>query len=543
MTAPPSEAPRKGGKTAPERDRSATISPDSSKGSGAAPEPSVDDVLRQLAAVAARDDLATFSDTLGIGTPAKHHTLICRAMQSMLVDDDCDVLVLLMPPGSAKSTYGSVALPAWTFARDPAIKVLQVSNGELLAESWGRRVRNIIGGDVYPALFPGTQLAPDSAAAGRWNTTRGGGYLALGAGASILGFRADLAIIDDPHKSLEDATSEVTSAKLRTWFDNDLMTRLTPNGKIVLIMQRLAWGDLAGHVMQRYGSADSPRRLKVIRLPMECETGTDDPLFRLPGERLWPEWFTEQMVDDAKRDHVRWRTLYQQQPIVGTSEFCSRDQITIVDRAPPLEELRIIHASDFALGERSDRGDYTAHVTVGVDRDGNWYVLRVWRDRQPPLQAIDAMLNQAAMVRPIALVADKDMIIGSLQQFIYERQQALGVHVRLALLPTGGRDKRARAASLEGVIALRRLHLVRAPWNEVLINELVEFPVGKHDDQVDCLSLIARHLVEIGRGHVPEPQRPAIEVRCVQNDDGVIQLVQPLEDLFEDNDRRYSRRR
>lgn len=506
-----------------------------------AQNPDFDALLRLTAQRAALDSLATFADVLGIGTPATHHALVCDAITEMLVQDTADILVVLMPPGSAKSTYASIALPAWAMARDPRAKVLQASNTAELAERWGRRVRGIVAGDIHRAMFPQTDLDPASQAASRWGTTAGGEYLALGTGASVLGFRADLAIIDDPHRSLEDATSEVTSRKVAEWFDNDLTTRLTPRGKIVLVQQRLAWNDLAGHVMRKYGGTDSPKRLKVIVLKMEAEAGDDDPLGRQPGERLWPEWFTEQQVADAKLDPVKWRTLYQQHPVVGTSEFCSREMIEVVDRVPHFDQLRIVQASDFALGENSTRGDFTAHLVAGVGPDGTLYILDLWRDRQPTLQAVEAQLRLAVAYNPRALLADDDNLVRSMRQFIYDRMQALGRTFWLKFLPTRGKDKRARAAPLEGLLHLRRVKLLKANWNELLLREFTEFPVGPHDDIVDCASLIARHIIEVGRGsEAPVAVDPFAKPAVVEQG-GRLYLNRTLDSLFEENESRIGK--
>ena len=52
-------------------------------------------------------------------------------------------------------------------------------------------------------------------------------------------------------------------------------------------------------------------------------------------------------------------------------------------------------------------------------------------------------------------------------------------------------DKLARAQSIHGRQALDGLHLLRhAPWRKAFEAELLTFPVGKHDDQMDALGLV-----------------------------------------------------
>ena len=485
----------------------------------------------------ALEGVAECAEYLGIGVAAAHHRVVCDAITSMMLDDDADILVLLMPPGSGKSSYANQAALAWQMARAPESRNLLVSNTAELAERWGRRLRGVMGDTAWQALS-GTSLDPESQAASRFGTSRGGEFMATGAGSAILGLRVDgLCVIDDPHRSMADAASEGQSAAMHDWFASDLMTRLTPTGKVVLIQQRLAWNDLAGYVMRKYGGIDSPKRLKVVTLRMVAEAGEEDPLGRLPGDRLWPEYFTDAMVEDAKLDPVKWQTLYQQHPVVGTNEFCSRSMLEIVGQVPPLGTLRVIEASDFALGENGTKGDFTAHVVAGVDPTGAIFVLDMWRDRQPTLQAVDAMLDKAEAWHPMALLADNDNMVRSMKQFIYDRMRARKLGFHLKFLPTGGRDKRARAAPLEGLLHLRRVKLLSGSWNEDLVRELTEFPVGKHDDAVDCLSLIARHIVEIGRGsEAPQPVDPFAAPPVVERD-GRLYLNRPLESLFHEHER------
>ncbi len=136
--------------------------------------------------------------------PAAHHELLIAELEALEADPDTDVLLVFMPPGSAKSTYVNNLFPAWYVARNPERNVLTASHSSELAERWGRKTRNLIaahGEDL------GVALSEDSAAAYRWATTEGGEYLAVGVGVGIAGFRADLGIIDDPFGSREDAES------------------------------------------------------------------------------------------------------------------------------------------------------------------------------------------------------------------------------------------------------------------------------------------------------------------------------------------------
>ena len=192
-------------------------------------------LLEEQDAIMARDDMNEYASRVLGMEPAKHHRLLNAALEE--VDAGLwDLLIVTMPPGSAKSSYGSVVFPAWYLGRHPNRCVIAASHTQELAERFGKRVRNIVGGAEHRKVFPEGGLSADSTAAGRWDTAKGGEYFAAGVGGSVTGRRADLAVIDDPVKSREDADSETIREKQWAWWRDDMSTRLKPNAAVVLIM-------------------------------------------------------------------------------------------------------------------------------------------------------------------------------------------------------------------------------------------------------------------------------------------------------------------
>ena len=101
------------------------------------------------------------------------------------------------------------------------------------------------------------------------------------------------------------------------WLSADLLTRLKPGAKIVLVMTRWHEDDLGGRLLAEMDAGG--RGGKCCALPMEAEQ--HDPLGRAPGEPLWPEWFTDDMRAEAKRDPRTWSALYQQRPAPDTGTY------------------------------------------------------------------------------------------------------------------------------------------------------------------------------------------------------------------------------
>ena len=406
-----------------------------------------------------------------------------------------------MPPGSAKSTYGSILFPAWFMAAAPGWSVLAASHTTELAEKWGRRVRNLI---IENSATLGIGMCPDSTAAGRWALTSGGEYYAAGVGVGIAGFRADLAVIDDPIRSRQDADSELVRERTWDWYKSDLMTRLRPGGRVVLIQTRWHEDDLAGRAlaeMERGGD-----KWIVLSLPAQAEA--TDPLGRQPGEFLWDDdygyakFLVRQKVNQTARN---WSALFQQRPVPDSGDYFKAEWLRPYDKAPHRDTLKVFGASDYAVTEGG--GDYTVHIVVGIDPENRMYLLDLWRAQTASDKWIESFCDLVKFWKPIGWAEETGHIKAGLGPFINQRARARSAYVFRQQFPTRG-DKSVRAQSIRGRMALDGLYVpTHAAWYADFRAELLSFPAGKHDDQCDALGLIGQ-LLDIMR---PGQKLPELE--------------------------------
>jgi predicted phage terminase large subunit-like protein len=365
-----------------------------------------------------------------------------------------------------------------------------------LAERFGRRVRNLI--NEHSSTLDVT-LAPDIQAAGQWETTAGGEYFAAGVLGAITGRRSDLVLIDDPVKSRAEADSETVRERVWEWWKADLLTRLKPGAKIVLVQTRWHEDDLGGRLLAEMASGG--RHWEVLKLPMEAEL--HDPLGRAPGELLWPEWFRPDMVAEAKRDSRTWSALYQQRPSPATGTYFERDWLRPANSIPRREDMRVYGGSDYAV--TSNGGDWTVHVVVGVDPDSRLWLLDLWRGQASSDQWIEAFCDLVHQWRPIGWAEEQGQIKAGVGPFLERRMRDRRAFVARRPFPTRG-DKSVRAQSIRGRVALDGLHYdAAAPWRAEFEIELMNFPAGKHDDQVDALGLVGQLLDVMVPGQKPKP--------------------------------------
>lgn len=417
-------------------------------------------------------------------TPAAHHRLLIREL-SAVARGETRRLMIFMPPGSAKSTYASDLFPAWYLAQGKGRNIITASNTADLAKSFSRRVRGRV--RAHGKLL-GYGLVRE--AEELWDTDNNGQYRAAGAGGTITGLRADLAVIDDPIKGREEADSETRRERVWQWYQDDLQTRLKPGAAIVLVQTRWHEDDLAGRLLSHEAAS-----WRTLALPMVAES-PNDPLGRAPGEYLWGDdayGYAADIKERQPRILTRtWSALYQQRPAPETGDYFRREWLRPVPSMPPRETLRIYGASDYAV--TSDGGDFTVHVVVGMDPAGRLWLLDLWRGQAASDVWVDAFCDLVRQWRPIGWAEETGQIRAGIGPWLDRRMRERQAYVARRQFPTRG-DKAVRAQSVRGRIALDGLHIpAAAPWRADFEAEMMSFPAGKHDDQVDALGLVGQLL-------------------------------------------------
>ncbi len=407
--------------------------------------------------------------------PAVHHRLLLNELRR-LADQESDRLLVVMPPGSAKSTYCSVLLPGWWLHRHRGHSIIAACHTESLVRSFGRRARMLV---QEHAETLGVALARDERAAGNWSLQDGGSYFGAGVRGPIVGRRADLVLIDDPVKGHLEADSAGARESLWQWYQSDLVPRLKPGGRIVLVMTRWHEDDLGGRLLA------GGENWTVLRLPALAED--DDPLGRVPGAPLWPELEDAALLARKRRDmgERRWHALFQQQPRPDAGTLFRPERITLSDEPPP--PCPSVRAWDLAATEAGEGGDPDWTVGLKLGRvAGGLCVLDVVRFRGGPLAVEQAILATAAADgRQVRIGLPQDPGQAGKQQVAHLRRRLAGYHVSAS--PESG-SKILRAGPVSAQVEAGVMSAVRAEWTADLLNELRDFPHGRKDDQVDALA-------------------------------------------------------
>lgn len=417
---------------------------------------------------------------------AAHHKLLCDSLQA-LEEGKLPNLMVLMPPGSAKSTYTDVVFIPWFMARRQRRHVILASYATEIAEKQGRRARQLINSKAFFNLTD-RRLRDDQKAAAQWTLDNGSEFMAGGLLSGLTGNRCALGVIDDPIRGRQAAESE--TVRKNTWdaYTDDFCSRLVPGAPQVMITTRWHEDDPAGRILPEgwdgeSGSFDGRdgRRWFVICLPAEADRA-DDPLGRKIGETLWPQWFSAAHWAPFKLNRRTWTSLYQQKPKPGEGDIFLPGMIEIVP-ALPAAPTRWCRGWDFA---GTTDGDWTAGPKLGKMADGRFVIADMQRERFLADKRDRMVKNTAVMDgREVQISIPQDPGQAGKTQVLYLTRELAGFNVHSS--PETG-DKVTRAEPLAAQVNVGNVLMLRAPWNQALIDELRAFPNGTYDDQVDGLS-------------------------------------------------------
>jgi predicted phage terminase large subunit-like protein len=391
-------------------------------------------------------------------------------------------LIINLPPRHLKSLMASIAFPAWCLGHDPSAQILCVSYAQDLSDKLARDCRSIMLSPWYRQIFP-TRLAPHRQAVQEFITTRQGYRLATSTGGVLTGRGADIILIDDPLKP-EEALSEAQRKAANEWYDHTLYSRLNDkrHGAIVIIMQRLHEDDLVGHVLAQEGwevlsfpgiaEADEVHRIETI-WGAQC-------FRRRQGEALHPDREPLETLDRIRRTigEYNFAGQYQQSPApLGGGLVKAESFKRYGEKDRPERFDRIVQSWDTA-NKATELSDFSVCTTWGV-RGKDLFLLGLFRRRlEYPALKRAVREQQSLFGANEVLIEDKASGTQLIQELITD-----GCYGVTPYQPTCDKIMRlnAQTAMIETFVYIPEA----APWLAEYLHELMVFPNGKHDDQVD----------------------------------------------------------
>ncbi|MBT8418684.1 MAG: phage terminase large subunit, partial [Silicimonas sp.] len=397
---------------------------------------------------------------------------------------ECRRLIITVPPRCLKSIATSVAFPAWLLGRDPSLRVLAVSYAESLSEKMALDCQKVLQAPWYRGCFPATRLAKGRSARADFETTRGGGRFSTSIGGTVTGRGGDIIIVDDPHKP-EEATSEAKRKQVTDWWSTTLLSRLNDPEKdpIIVIQQRVHEADLAGTLLEQ-GVWDHLNLPAISEEREVIDLGWRGTVTRDEGDYLHPERLSPAVLNRKKEElgSYVFAAQYQQRPAPVEGGLVKWNWFEHFDRPPGrLPGDQIVQSWDTAI--RADEiNDYSV-CTTWLIRGQQVWLLDVCRVKLefPELQrrvVEEAQKWKAGRV----LIEQAGSGLQLLQQFSRSRYPNV-----VGIRPV--HDKITRLMIVTPLIEGGKVAIPKeAAWMAEFRRELMHFPNGKHDDQVDSVS-------------------------------------------------------
>lgn len=438
-------------------------------------------------------------------------------------------VIVTMPPRHGKSERVSKKFPAWHVGRNPTDEIILASYSIDLSRGFSRISRDTLTSNhnVFEA-----KVDPANQSAESWGIEGyRGGVTAAGVGGAITGKGAKIAIIDDPVKNAEEANSEVMREKVWDWYQSTLYTRLTPDGRIIVVMTRWHEDDLVGRLLKKERDEIKEgthvgEKWTVINFPAVAEG--DDYLGRKEGEPLWPEFgFDLKRLVQIKSDvgSYVFNALYQQRPSAAGGTIFKREYFRyfreeLIHRIPYLivgskrydkDKCWAFQTVDTANSEKTIN-DYFVVSTWYVTPEHDLLLYDVYRTHITGPDQKPLLKEMSYRYRPrFQAIEDKTFGTNLIQECKREGMSIRPIKV--------DKDKVTRSLVIAARYEVEKVyHREGSPWMTDYEDELLSFPRGKHDDMVDCSS-IAGEVVHVLYAHEEEEHRKSRSNRFDRDED------------------------
>lgn len=419
--------------------------------------------------------------------------IICQDLTDALETPGARLLIH-GPPQHGKSLIISQRFPAWAVGQHPTLRVRVACYNVTHAERFGRVNLDILRDATVAPLLPGDAWhVPAVAPSGEWSTAArrsardaNPSFVALGLGTGFTGLGADLVILDDPYKNAQEARSPAVNAMLWDWWTQVVEPRLNPDTRVIVMFHRWWEGDFAGRLIEAGG-------WRLRRFPALADGGADDPTGRVIGEPLSPRFDAAYLATKRQALGTAFAALYQGSPVPSEGGLFKGGAARFVDAAP--EDATLLRRWDVAATHAG--GDATVGVLMALHQ-GRCTVADVVRGQWGPDERDAAILATAARDgKRVAQVLPQDPgAAGKAQAQAFVRLLA-GYSVR-TVRESG--DKVVRADPFASQWNAGTIAVVRGAWNRAFLDELLAFPYGQHDDQVDAASGAFAELAARGGG-------------------------------------------
>ena len=434
-------------------------------------------------------------EKLTFATPKFHHEIL-----SMIQNEESKKVILLAPRGHAKSSLITFVWVLYCICFQLHSFIIIVSDSHKKACQFLDRIKREIEGNKFLSevfeLSCGTPWSSGEIVVNSGENGRRIKVLARGTGQSLRGFvddtRPSLIVLDDIETDENCATPE-RREKIRDWFFGQILPALDPYiGKLIFVGTMIHEDALLARLY-----FDPPKTWISKRYQAILEDGKSV---------LWPERFTLEMLLQIKDEFVRqgmmhkFYTEYQNDPASSEYKSFKKEFLRYYDPFRLPSNLRHYMATDFGASMESG-ADYSVILVGAVDDVGNIYIREYVRERMVPSEVISTMLFLYDKYQCIEAGIETNGPQKIYYYMIDEACRNKGNPMRLHKLDQR-MDKEQRIMALQPKIENGQFFIL--PTMSDLVDELMSFPRGRHDDVIDAASNL---MIVLTKNHATAPRR------------------------------------
>lgn len=433
----------------------------------------------------------------------------------------CKRLMIFIRPRVWKSELASIRFPTWCLWRDPHREMVIASYSATLANDFGRTAKHVVEQPEFCNVFPSFKLSKDKKEWGNWETAQEWGLYTVWVQWSLTWRGYDIWIIDDPVKDRQEAESPVVQQRIIDWYKSTFYTRKKDeNSAIVIMMTRWNKNDLAWHLLDEAKAWGD--QWEVLEIP-----AIDAQWNEIIWPWKWSEWHTYHEKENVSPKD--WAALYQQDPIASSSNIMNLSDLryfllSSFERAEWIlqkEDVRCKIYIDPAFSS-SQASDDAVILAVGKHKiTNNYYQIDGYADTSAPSKTFMAALAmydrvtldwfkvEEFVIEDVKLNRDQTKFINDFKTFLREKDRYIPVRWYIPKMKKEDRIK----FTLEPKISLNSVYIRKDHPDKSFIkrleSQIVDFPNGKHDDIIDCLTMATEDL-DVRRGSATLNTQPKV---------------------------------
>jgi predicted phage terminase large subunit-like protein len=400
--------------------------------------------------------------------------------------------LMLLPRGHLKSTLVTIGYSLLRIAENPEVRILIANATYDMATSFLSQIKKHI---QYNETFR-DYYGDLSTNADKWSenmitipkfkpfSKKEATVTAYGMGGNLVSQHYDVIIGDDlVNRDYINTAEQIEKTIL---FYKDALDLLEPTGKFIILGTRWADADLYGWIMDRSSPEQVYKNFDTMiekAYTGNLETGENLQI-------LFPEKFTEEVLKTLKQNKgpIEFSAQYMNEPLPQESaKFKMIWMKQVLEDELKVRELNLFTMVDPAIGQKKS-SDKTAIVTIAVDQYNNWFVVNIILGTMLPNEIIEHIFNNWEAYHPNKIGIEMTAYQKSLQYALVDEMRRRNIFLPVVELKAE-RSKEERILGLVPRYANGTIfHLTQCPYRNELEDELLRFPIGKHDDIIDALA-------------------------------------------------------